>query len=184
MIRKLILAGAFALGITPAQADDKAPLWSQVGSWTVRVDPSQGNGCFMTAKFTNGAVVRIGLDNNRRGYWVIGHYEWASLVPGRSYAIRVVFDNMAAFNGDMVAERWGSSVFLVHGNLNKDFMWGLMKAVSMDVYYNGRPVTSLRMTGSMAAGWEVVRCQQQLDGITTGNTGGNRYGRDGDPFRQ
>ena len=80
--------------------------WADVGGWEIRVDASVGNGCFALQEYEDGSIVRIGVDiDNKRLYLFFGNNGWKSLEQGKIYPVRVVFDGVSAYNGEMNGHR-------------------------------------------------------------------------------
>jgi hypothetical protein len=40
-------------------------LWKSVGGWSVLMDPSTGNGCYVTIAYEKGTTLRLGFDFSR-----------------------------------------------------------------------------------------------------------------------
>ena len=96
--------------INQAQAADNLE-YSTVGPWTISVDPSMGNGCFVIAEFADGAIFRLGFDmrDDPRGFYVIfGNAKWRSIEYGKAYQIQMRFGDESAWD-----ENGGDK--LVHG---------------------------------------------------------------------
>ena len=65
-----------------ARAQDTL-LWRTVGQWQIRVDKSLGYGCFLVGSYTQGTILRIGIDQqNGNGYVMVGN-EVVALASGR-----------------------------------------------------------------------------------------------------
>jgi len=63
-----VLLAWLALAGSQAFAEDDTILWDKVGGWQIRIDPSIA-GCFMFGSWTQGELVRIGVNNElKKGY--------------------------------------------------------------------------------------------------------------------
>jgi hypothetical protein len=153
-----------ALAIPSASlAESETAKWGQVGGWVIRVDRSVGDGCFAVQVFERGTIVRIGLDiTSKRVYLFIGHNEWKSLEVGKLYPVRVVFDGVKSYNGEMKGQTLGHTVFLVHRDLSADLIKDFMERNGMEVFYRGERIANLSLRNTYAAIAEVINCQKEL----------------------
>src|SRR5438874_817437 len=90
------LFACFALAnsqVSAAEDGNKGIPWAKVGGWQILVDTTLA-GCYMFASWTQGEVVRIGINNDERkkGYLVIGNPMWRSLQDGNHYRLKFQFD--------------------------------------------------------------------------------------------
>lgn len=76
--------------------------WGKIGSWSIIVGRTIGDGCFALAICERGTVARLGIDVQSGDFYVlIGHAEWKSLEEGKLYAVRTVFDGVKSYSGEM-----------------------------------------------------------------------------------
>jgi hypothetical protein len=157
--------------------------WADVGGWEIRVDASVGNGCFAIQQYEDGSIVRLGVDiDNKRLYLFFGNNAWKSLEQGKIYPVRVVFDGVSAYNGEMVGHRLsGGTMVLAHRNLNSDFVKDFMLRNVMRVHYQGSQIANLSLRNTYAAVSEVTNCQSEF-GYGSGSSRGSG-GSARDPFR-
>src|SRR5262249_31775587 len=91
--------------------------------------------------------------------------------------ISVTFDSASPFNGKMKGRNVGGLI-LLSIPIETDFLELFMRSYAMDVKFGDRPVASIQLEGSYAAGEEMIACQSSMDE--------NRAPRDGrrdrDPF--
>src|SRR5258705_6144392 len=116
MLRKLLLlvCGLNCLAISGAHAQETV-LWRAVGQWQIRVDKSLGYGCFLLGSYTQGTVLRIGIDQqNGNGYVMVGNVAWRSLRVGNQYDLALRFDNSSPWRGQATArlDGFGDNGFL------------------------------------------------------------------------
>jgi len=78
--------------------------YSTVGPWTISVDPSTANGCFVVADFVGGTSLRLGFDMTRLPkisfYTILGNVKWRSIEYGKNYPIQLRFGSRPAWTGD------------------------------------------------------------------------------------
>lgn len=178
MKRALIATTALMLLASPAQADraDTAPLWKQVGWWSVRVDQTAGPGCFMAAiTEKTRTVVRIGWNGGTNKFtMILGDATWQSLEVGQRLRLVIKIDDKPTWEANALAFR--KSDFPAMGfNVPDEMLAELMTGRRLTVRYDGRPVVKFKLEGSYAAGTEMMTCQRAI------NETGARKASD-DPF--
>lgn len=157
--------------------------WADVGGWEIRVDSSVGNGCFAIQQYEDGSIVRIGVDiDQKRIYLFFGNNAWKSLEQGKIYPVRIVFDGVSTYNGEMNGHQLsGGTMVLAHRNLSPDFVKDFMLRNVMRIYYQGSQIASLSLQNTYAAITEVSNCQSQF-GFGSGSSR-DSGGSGRDPFR-
>ena len=180
MLRRLLLLwcgfNCFAISGAFAQA---TVLWRTVGQWQIRVDKSLGYGCFLVGSYTQGTVLRIGIDQqNGNGYVMVGNESWRALQVGNQYDLALRFDNASPWRGKATARRIGSGdmVFLHLPFDRSRFLVELAQRLNLRIFYNGEVVTQLPLRGTNAAVQEMIRCQRAADIARDSNR------PQGDPF--
>jgi hypothetical protein len=104
------------------------------------------------------------------------HDQWKSLEVGKLYPVRIVFDGVSPYNGEMHGHRLaGGTLVLSHRNLSSDFVKDFMQRNGMRLYYQGSQIASLSLRNTYAAVGEVYNCQKEF-----GFGGGSS--RESDPF--
>ncbi len=82
-----------ALFAGAALAQDLVP-YGEAGGFAVMVDPTLGNGCFLTSDFEDGSTVRIGLDPTvEKGYVATFNEAWGDIVDGQEYPVTFMLDD-------------------------------------------------------------------------------------------
>lgn len=174
----VVMAALLQVLISSAARSDtgETAKWGQVGGWDIRVDRTVGDGCFAMQVFERGTIVRIGFNVASRAiYLVFGHDDWKSLEEGKRYPVVIRFDNSQDYNGEMRGERLGKAIFLVHHNLNADFLKDFMARNTMEIFYRGDSIARVSLQNTFAAVGEVTKCQREI-----GMAGGKP--RSQDPF--
>jgi hypothetical protein len=164
-----------SVGWTQSALGQDTAKWGQVGGWQIRVDRSVGDGCFAVQAFDGGTIVRIGFDAAAQKIYVFfGDDDWKSIEVGKIYPVRVVFDGVSAFNGEMKGLSIGKTVFLAHTDLSTDFVKNFMQRNGMQIFYRGSQIAHLSLRNTFAAVGEVINCQREI--------GGNPGTSNRDPF--
>jgi hypothetical protein len=167
MLRRLFLLACVlnCFAIAPARAQDTL-LWRTVGQWQIRVDKSLGYGCFLVGSYTQGTILRIGIDQQSgNGYVMVGNEVWRSLQVGNQYDLALRFDNTSPWRGRATARRIGSGnmVFLYLSFDRARFLVELARRLTMTIFYQGDVVTTLPLRGTNAAVQEMLNCQRVAD---------------------
>lgn len=160
------LVATLVFGGTPALSDDEAPEWGTVGIWSVRVDPSLDNGCFLFAAYEGGTALRLGIDPTRRynGYLMVGNEQWTSLEVGKDYKLTIRFDDEDAWEASATAVDMSGMTMLYLSFSESGFLDEFMRKHALYISYNGTAVDSLKLTSSAKAGAELLRCQSTMQG--------------------
>ena len=173
-----------------AWAEDSV-LWtpSEVRGWTIAVDKTLGNGCFIYSIFEGGTSLRVGFDKLRgNAYVMLLNDKWRSIRDGNAYQIRVQFGDRAPWNASATGIRMGNSPGFIATTDKTDFVMEFMHQKGMSVTYSGREIALLSLRGTAAATDEMLRCQNAMDS-GRGSAGSDPFetgssGSGSDPFEQ
>ena len=157
--------------VNQAQAVDILE-YSTVGPWTISVDPTMGNGCFVLAEFEDGAVFRLGFDmrDDPRSFYVIfGNATWRSIEYGKTYQIQMRFGDESAWEGKATGfsfdppenQHWLSLDFSAKNGIElvAEFMSELLVAI----HYNKKEIMRLNLKRSYQAGLQLLKCQDSAN---------------------
>lgn len=98
-----ILRVAFCLVLPVAGYAQPVSEYGRVGNWTVKIDPENGNGCFMERTYDSGTLVQIGVVPDREGAFFAA-YNAAWRPNSASEVSTVLFDfGDSRFQGEVVA---------------------------------------------------------------------------------
>jgi hypothetical protein len=149
----------------PASAE-KSLRWATSGDWDIRVDKSVG-GCFMSASYTLGEFIRIGFDRvDKNGYLWIANQAWRSVEVGKEYKLSFEFDGESPWTGVFRAIDLGDGFKALAGSFDKpDFMRDFGAKQKVNVYYEGKFVAMLPLTGSFAAMQALIQCQSKVEEV-------------------
>jgi hypothetical protein len=160
-----------------ANAKTETSVWRKVGSWTVNVDHTLHDGCFLFASFNNDTVFRVGV-NRQSGahfYVMFANPDWTSLQVGKEYDVQFRFGSNSPWNVPTTAKDMGdNTIFLWASFADSAFWTEFANSDSLRVTREGKPVTQLQLTNSKGAFDELVKCQQYED----------KQARSRDPFAQ
>jgi hypothetical protein len=165
VMTRSIIALFVWLALASSQAFADSVRWSTVGDWDVRFDSSIA-GCFMMASWTQGEIVRIGLDHNRRnGYLILANSKWRSLTVGNKYELKFQFDAESPWKGPFTATKMGDTTVLRVNFSDGKFLREFGAKQVLIISYESKIVSRLPLTGSLAAMKSVLQCQAKVEEI-------------------
>jgi hypothetical protein len=175
-IATLLLTGLAAVPQV-SRADD-AITWGNVKGWLIAVDQSMGMGCYISAAFEAGTIIRVGFTEERSVYVAVGDVDWKSIEAGKEYELSIRMDNEEAWTGTSTARQVGDGlVMLGLTTTNTNFLAEFMTKHGVKFIYRGKTIASLSLRGSYATIAEMIRCQAEVNDMIADRDSG-------DPFRE
>lgn len=160
---------AFAVGLVLLLSSvdanaEKAVNWKNVGNWSIRVDTSLENGCFLYAQYEGGTQFRFGFDMGLgNAYFLIGNGNWKSLEEGKTYTLVFQFDNRPRWTGEGRGYLVGENLVGLVGTVSDgEFFSELARSHVLTATYKGREIARLNLKGSYAAVKELLNCQAEM----------------------
>lgn len=139
-------------------------VFSRSGQWTIAVDRTLGNGCFLMTGYVDGTGFRIGFSQlSQDFYFFFGNDAWRSLRHGEQYDIVLRFNNVVDdwnVRAETMVFPAGDTVYLASTIGEPDFLAQFMRAQYMNVLYRNRQIVSLDLRGAGPALTELARCQE------------------------
>lgn len=164
----IILLTASTYGPTQAQGSLN---WKTVQGWDIRIDRTLGNACFMIASWENGTILRIGFSSGQTAssvpFMLLGNVTWTSMQEGKDYNLQLQFDQASPWDVPARGFRVGQFVFLLIGISKIEFIEEFMRKLGVKIYYQGNIIANLTLDGSFAAFRETVKCQVQMDTLSS-----------------
>lgn len=157
-VAALSLAVICAGGAAQAQSLQQ---WGASDYWDVMIDPTLGNGCLIQSYFSDGSVVRIGLDaRDGTGYVTAFNEAWGDIEEGAVYPISFSLDG-EAFEGEArgIYLDGMPGADIVFDNV--DFFMSIAERQTMTMYHDGAEVMSIDLTGTMRGLEAVLDCQDE-----------------------
>lgn len=160
-----------ALGSQSAHAAEVRE-YSTVGTWTIAVDRTMGDGCFVYSEFVGGNYFRLGFDmtDDPGGvYTLFGNAKWRSIEYGKDYPIEMRFGDETEWTGTATGfsfeppenQSWLRLYIAEDGAV--DFVEEFMRELFVTVHYNGKQIMRLNLRDSYRAGSQLVDCQQSTN---------------------
>lgn len=154
-------AMALVLSATMASAQSLEQ-WGTAGGWDVMIDPSLGDGCLIQAEYSDGSLVRIGLDRNEgMGYVTAFNMGWGDIEEGAVYDIAFALDDEVyegEARGIWLNDVPGADIYFD----NADFLFDIAKKYTMTLYNSEGEVMAIDLEGSYVGLEAVIMCQEEM----------------------
>jgi hypothetical protein len=144
----------------------------------------------MIGSYVKGEVFRIGISNtHKNGYVMLANPAWSSLEVGKQYKLSFQFDGESPWTGSFTAIQIGDVVALTNSFDKGTFLQDIGVKQALTVWFNGKFVTRLPLTGTYAAVQSLIQCQEKVNQLTAGSAkpadpfSGDNVKRATDPFR-
>ena len=143
-----------------AMAQDLVP-YSEAGGYAVMIDPTLGNGCFLTSDFEDGSTVRIGFDRTAgKGYVATFNAGWGEIVDGQQYPVTFMLDDQqydGTATGIHLSEVPGALIYFD----SVDFLKDLAERTTLSLSSEGEEVMVIDLSGTDEAITETIACQDE-----------------------
>lgn len=161
-----LVLGAGLLPCGPAAAETLLAIDEQVDTvrgWDIGINTAVG-GCLAKARYEDRTAVWFGFGGEEKKlFFGLSNPRWKSIEAGRSYEIHLVATNAGRWRGTFQGGEADGEKSLVAANLKKEFMVDIARAGALDVRFQGKSITRLSLSGSMAALDAVIDCQKELN---------------------
>lgn len=166
-MKRVLVSAACCLVAHPSWANpQETALWKQLEHWSVWVDRSLNDNCFLATVFLDGTVVRLGFmppdENNSTIYFGVGNSNWASLEEGKDYILQVQFDFNPPWDVTGRVKRIDGVPLLLAGVNHINFLDEFIRKQALMVIYRGQVIANLELRGSALASQELTECQKAL----------------------
>jgi hypothetical protein len=162
-------AACAILAAGAASAEDTIGWSEDVAGWTVAVDTTIGNSCFMLTAFENEFVVRLQFNRTRDNVQlIIGNMRWTSVKAGESYDMEVGFGDLPPWSGDAEGYVWSDTVpslvlsIPVAEEKASYFLGEFMDTDALHVAHDGTRIADLALDGTAEAVAELISCQAEM----------------------
>ena len=159
MRRSAFLAVVASFALSAPVLSQSLVHWGDVAGWEVMVDPTLGNGCLIQSEFTDGSIVRIGLDAAEgNGYLTAFNENWGDIEEGKLYPVTfdldgVVYDGEAL--GIWLEDLPGADIVFD----NAEFIVDIAARRTMTLYHDGAEVMAIDLAGTAVGLEQVFVCQ-------------------------
>ncbi len=103
-MHRFLVVALLLIQASAISAEPQTEAWGQSGDWTIRVNPTVGNGCFAEKDFANGTLIQIGFVPARRGGFLAAYNTaWSDISEGQEDVLRIDFGD-ALFEGAVIGK--------------------------------------------------------------------------------
>lgn len=162
MLPALFLAGS-------VQAQEIVGWRQDVGGWTIAVDRTIDNSCFMIAKVDTDVLMRFQFNAAREDVqMIIANTRWDALEDGRTFPVVVTLGDGSPWEGLAQSKQWKdvlpSLVLSVSGEDRQAvaFVEQFSRIGRVRVSTDGSEIVSLSLEGTQEAVREMMACQQSM----------------------
>ncbi|WP_064681247.1 hypothetical protein [Rhizobium bangladeshense] len=146
-------------------ADDETIQWKEVGGWSVAVDPTLDNGCFVLTSFDDDTIFRLGFNFRKKDkplYILLGNPNWKSLEKGKHYPIELSFDQSKRTADARGLDLAGLKSLWIDFN-DPDLIEEFSGKLSFRASVRGKQIAALGLKDSERAADELLACQQAVN---------------------
>ena len=157
MSKILVLLFCALAGTTLAQGVQD---YGVSGDWAIKVNPENGNGCFMQKSFESGTLVQIGFVPDKEGaFFAVYNAEWTNIVAGDTSQLLFDFGDsrfQGAVVGVLLDEVPGGYAFFDNPAFASEFG----KRLSVTLHGQSGRTETIDLAGSQRAIAAVKDCQK------------------------
>ena len=171
------------LASSAAVAQDTVTWKDDVEGWSVAIDRTIDNSCFIISGFENDLFLRFQFNATLQNLqFIVASVRWDSLENGEDYDLEVSFGDLEAWMGQARAHRWNDilpSLVLsvpVDDQQASNFMQEFTATGSVRVSYDGSEIAHLALTGASEAVASMIECQATMSQANA------KRGTEEDPF--
>ena len=161
------------LTVSGATWAEEATEYSTHGAWTIAIDNTLDNGCFVSATYAGSAALRIGFDPSSDSFYALfADDDWRSIEYGKSYTVEVVFGDESPWRGDATGFSFnppnneGVLELVVSQEASELFLLEFMQEQNVVVRYKNKDIMNLNLSDSFRSGLELLECQKAMDKFT------------------
>lgn len=135
--------------------------WGTSGDWSIKVDTSVGNGCFIERQTPEDLKIRLGYLPDRVGAFIsASSVEWSDLEVGSAQTVTMFLDD-AVFAGETELFQDGDAYGGLSFFNNPDFLKEFAKKRSMTIVDPNGDKARFDLTGTANALKSLDKCQTQ-----------------------
>lgn len=142
--------------------------WAKVGLWDI--DRDTDDTCFAVRwPLLAGTVIRIGVNRGGSGFHFLigGSKGLQSLEAGKTYRLRLVFEDGASHERDFEARTVRGHLILLNHAIGDDFIANFTSQDSLKVYLGNSRVATLWLVDAKPAFAQVMACQSEMTASAT-----------------
>lgn len=148
--------------VATAKSASSSVDWKKVGPWSVMVDTSLNNGCFIMAQWELGTILRLGFDPRPTPsyYVMLADERWKSLKIGETYEMLLSFGKESPWKVKAKGIDMSGTAALYVDFTGEAFWAEFDRNDSIHLQYDGKTVANLALKDTAIARREMVACQK------------------------
>lgn len=174
---KFVSSAVFALFSAGSAIAQDAVTWQEdIQGWSVAVDRTIDNSCFIVSGFGDEIFLRFQFNAIQQNVqFIVASTQWDSVKSEKSYDIEVAFGDHGAWESMAQGHRWNDILpslimtFPVEDQQASNFMKEFTTEGSMSISYNGSEIATLALTGTRAAVASMLDCQTAMSETSAQN---------------
>ena len=159
----------FALISGAASAQDTVIWQDNVEGWSVAIDRTIADSCFIFAGFDNNVFLRFQFNTTKQNVqFIVANIQWDSLETGREYDMEIAFGDQEAWSGMAKGHRWNDilpSLVLdvpIEDQQASHFMRDFSSVGSVSISHEGSEIAELALAGTKEAITSMLNCQASM----------------------
>jgi hypothetical protein len=162
----LLACMPFAAAAQDASKVKDPILWGEFGTRTVQMEPGIGHACVIVSEFDTGHVLVFGryFKPGKPGFFIsVQNEKWKSLVHNKVYSISFGFGEKEIWEAESGAYVQGSTRRLTMKTVTRDFFDEFKSSKTVKMFYEGKEIAQLSLSGVQKAVEQMDACQQTTD---------------------
>ena len=181
---KIVSGALFALLSAGAAAAQDTVTWKDdIQGWSVAIDRTIDNSCFIISGFENDLFLRFQFNASQENVqFIVANIQWDSLQNGEDYDMEVAFGDLDAWSGMAKGHRWNDilpSLVMsvpIADQQASHFMKEFTEMDRVRVSHGGSEIANLALAGASEAIASMLDCQVSMSKANKSKSSGN------DPF--
>lgn len=169
MLKIALSAGCALMSVGTATAGDTVTWQEDVEGWSVAIDRTIDDSCFIISGFDDETFLRFQFNATLGNVqFIVASIHWASLIAGEDYDMEVSFGGRDAWTGTAKGHRWRDilpSLVLsvpISDQQASQFMEEFTATGSVSISYEGVEIANLALTGTEEAIASMLDCQSAM----------------------
>lgn len=167
---KFVSGAIIALCSTSAAIAQDTVTWQDnIQGWTVVIDRTIENSCFIISGFENELLLRFQFNATQQNVqFIVANVNWKSLEPGKDYDLEVAFGDRDSWAGIAKGHRWNDilpSLVMsvpVANQQASNFMTEFTAMGSVRVSHDGTEIANVALPGAREAVASMLDCQAAM----------------------
>ena len=154
---------------SPVFAEDTVTWQDDVEGWSVAIDRTIDDSCFIISGFDNDMFLRFQFNATQQNVQlIVASIEWDSLKTGEDYDLEVAFGDLDSWTGTAKGHRWSDilpSLVLSVPFADKQashFMREFTATDTISITHDGSEIANLALAGADEAIASMMECQATM----------------------